>query len=126
MSGSEFNLIGGQYIFKGDRATHYVRDRNYAGRLLDKIREIESQRDADVALKVLDHMEQDGLKFFIRRTTDLDQARAQKEFGQEQRRKDRGTKYFCKSCDVTFYDLHREDLCCPKCGEHKGRCQQVN
>lgn len=29
----------------------------------------------------------------------------------------RGKKHFCKSCSISFYDLNKSPISCPKCGK---------
>lgn len=125
MNGSAFKLVGGRYIFFNDDPRFTVHQTAYAGKILDKIREIESKKTSAYALKVLGKMESDTLKYQVRGCTNLDVLRAQKSLAEEKRKITRGQKFHCLECDLSFYDLNDPDHSCPRCAKHKDECKLV-
>jgi len=124
MKSSSFNLIGGRFIFKDDEVAYFVQKQNYAGKLIDKVREVENRKGPDFAMKMLEHMEVNDLKYEIRKANDFDKIKAVRHREDELNRDSRGTKYSCK-CGIYFYDLSKSDHVCPGCKTPKEECTRI-
>jgi hypothetical protein len=124
---SEFNILGTRFIERNDKVAFYIIDPTYASPILEKARELERKLGSDNAMKLLEHVEQYGLKNALRKpwTSDAVKYQLLKGGKSNENRPSRGLKFRCSNCAKTFYDLGRDDHRCPQCDRPKNACVRV-
>lgn len=123
---SKFDLVDDRYIYYGEGVVFRVISSNYAGPILDKIREVENSRGSEYALCVLQKLEDDGLRRYLAPATDLDAVKANACRNREQKKDLLGQAYRCPSCSIKFFDMCKENATCPKCNKIKSSCTKAS
>lgn len=119
---SKFTIVNQRYIAKDNKLVCTVMSPAYSNPMLETLREIESSKNDEYSLKVLQAMiSKSKISQDIRKPTPADEyvfnsfAKPTALPSKSTTKEGIGQKYICSKCSAKFYDLNGRVNACPSC-----------